>query len=167
MFRKVVPVRVLAVMAVGALTVGALALRPQPAAAQVPEFTAYNEYLISTPTVTRTQPSLSAPVYTTLQANQVVYVINRFFTPDGIYWFQLRDPAGNYLGFVPVSGPGVGTVPFRSLGTNVVIGGFPQFVTGVSPFVNVTPFISPFTIIPRQIFPRQTPIFVPSVGFYQ
>jgi hypothetical protein len=168
MFRTAVPLRVLAVLAVGALALGVLVLRPQPAAAQFPDYSnLYSEYLITTTTITRTQPSLSAPIYTTLQPNTIVYVISRFFTQDGIYWLQLRDPAGNYLGFVPASGPGVNPVGLQFAGTGITVGGYPRYITGYSPYVTVTPFINPFTVVPRQIFPRTTPVFVPSVGFFQ
>ena len=168
MFRTAVPARILAVLVVGALALGALAFRPQPAAAQFPDFgTTYSEYLITTTTITRTQPSLSAPIFTTLYPNTIVYVINRFFTSDGVYWLQLRDPSGNYLGFVPGSGAGINNVGIQYASTGIPVGGYPRYITGYSPYVTVTPFINPFTVIPRQVFPRTTPVFVPSVGFFQ
>jgi len=168
MFRTTVPVRTLAILAVGVLALGAVAFRPQPAAAQIPEYTGYySEYLVTNPTITRTQPSLSAPIYTTLQPNTVIYVINRFFTSDGIYWGQFRDPAGNYLGFGVLNGPtGTNPVVLQNAGTSLLVGGYPRYVTGVSPFVTVNPFITPFSLIPRQIYVPQQ-IFVPNVGFFR
>ena len=98
-------VRLSMVLAVGALTLGAVALHTPPAAADDGDevAVALMEARVVSPASVRAEPVATASVVTSLGVEDAIYVIAHITDKDGVMWYQIAALNATPIGWLTAS----------------------------------------------------------------